>query len=371
MPLNPRMTIIDPVRPFSVIRTAGWGSEGTLPLECQLCPHHCLMAEGDTGICRTRGVRNGRLVVFNYGRVCAQAVDQIEKKPIYHFRPGSKLLSIGTFGCNLDCDCCQNAALAGAGPQGIDCPEKSAEEVVTFALEKAVQGIAFTFNEPVVWSEYILDVAKLARSSGLYTMMNSNGFVEEVPLKQLVSAVDVFKVDVKGFNEEFYRKHCGGSLAPVLRTCELLRKAGNHLEVAYLIIPGLNDGPMELKAFFDWVKQGLGVRTPVHLYRFMPAHRLSHLPSTAMEVMQAARTSAYHTGLKFVYISGMVEGDDHRTFCPGCGLQVIDRAAKEVSEKIVFDKERLSKFCPSYSDIIDLTVHGKCPKCGEIIYRRV
>jgi pyruvate formate lyase activating enzyme len=311
------------------------------------------------------------LITFNYGRICAQAVDQIEKKPIYHYRPGSKLLSIGTFGCNLDCDCCQNAGLAGAGPQGIDCPEKGAEEIVAFALEKGVQGIAFTFNEPVVWSEFVLDVARLARRSGLYTMMNSNGFVEQGPLKELASAVDVFKVDVKGFTEEFYRKHCGGSLSPVLRTCELLRLAGNHLELAYLIIPGLNDQAKELDDFFRWVWRELGPRVPVHLYRFMPAHRLIRLPSTRMEAMKVAKASAHKVGLDFVYLSGMVEGDEHRTFCPRCGMQVIDRAAKEVSEKIVFDKDRLSKFCPSYSEIIDLTMEGKCPKCGEIIYGRV
>lgn len=308
---------------------------------------------------------------LNYGRVCAQAVDQIEKKPIYHFRPGSKLLSIGTFGCNLDCDCCQNAALASSGAGNIQCPERSAEDVVAFALEKEVQGIAFTFNEPVVWSEFILDVAKAARRSGLYTMMNSNGFVEEAPLKELAAAVDVFKVDVKGFTEEFYRRHCGGFLAPVLRTCVNLKNAGNHLEVAYLIIPELNDRPEELKAFFDWVRKDLGPRVPVHLYRFMPAHRLSLSPPTSMEVMKAAKASAQEAGLDFVYISGMVEGDEHGTLCPGCGLQVIDREAKDVSEKIVFDKERLSKFCPSYSEIHDLTVDGKCPKCKEIIYRQV
>jgi len=367
--LNLRMTTIESDIPETVFHRARWGIEGTPAWECALCPHHCMLREGEVGICRTRGVIQGEMRAFNYGRVCAQAVDQIEKKPIYHYRPGSKLLSLGTFGCNLDCDCCQNAALASAGLEGIDCPERTAEEMVAFAVQKDVQGVAFTFNEPIIWNEFVTDVALLARKSNLYTMMNSNGFIEIEPLKEIASVVNVFKVDVKGFTEEFYRRHCGGSLAPVLRTCEYLYGNGNHLELAYLIIPGLNDKVDELNAFFQWVKDDLGSYVPLHLYRFMPAHRLSHLPSTSMDAMRAAKDMAERAGLNFVYLSGMVEGDEHRTSCPKCGLVVIERMAKEVSEKIVYSRERLSKFCPSYSDIIDRTVEGKCPECGQIICR--
>jgi pyruvate formate lyase activating enzyme len=340
-------------------------------LECGLCPHHCVLGEGETGICHARGVWQGHMVAFNYGRICAQAIDQIEKKPIYHYRPGSKLLSIGTFGCNLDCDCCQNAVLASSGYENTDCPEMSAEKVVDLAVQKGVDGVAFTFNEPVIWHEFIKDVAGLARDAGLYTMMNSNGYLETGPLRELASEVDVFKVDVKGFTEEFYAKHCGGTLAPVLRTCEYLHRNGNHLELAYLIIPGLNDGDEELTAFFRWVVSNLSTKVPVHLYRFMPAHRLSHLPSTSMEAMRKARGIAEKEGLDFVYLSGMTEGEGHLTRCPRCGETVIEREAEESSEKIVYSRERLSKFCPSYSEIIDMTIKGICPKCGEIIYRSV
>lgn len=362
-----RMTIIDP-RSIGGIRPARWGfSEGT-SVACGLCPHHCTLSEGGLGRCRARGVVDGRLVTFNYGHIRAQVVDQIEKKPIYHYRPGSKLLSIGTFGCNLDCDCCQNAALASSGLSGKEEPLTSPEEVVGFALSKGVQGIAFTFNEPVVWSEFILDVSKIARTGRLYLMMNSNGFVEEDPLSELLKAVDAFKVDVKGFTEEFYRNNCGGTLSPVLRTCKMIMDVGKHLELAYLIIPGLNDGKEEMNDFFGWAAE-LGKEVPLHLYRFMPAHRLSHLPPTGMGAMRDAKALAVSHGLKFVYLSGMVEGDEHQTFCPKCRSLVISRAAKEVSEKVVYEGSRLSKFCPSYSEIDDRTKEGRCPFCDEIIYK--
>lgn len=318
------------------------------------------------GMCRTRGVLNGRLITLNYGRICAQVIDQIEKKPIYHYRPGSKLLSIGTFGCNLDCDCCQNAALASSGPVGRTEQEVSPEEVVSLALEKGAQGIAFTFNEPVVWSEFILDVARSAKVTDLYIMMNSNGYVEEGPLNELLEVVDVFKVDVKGFSDQFYLNSCGGTLSPVLRTCQTIKSKGKHLELAYLIIPGLNDGKEELDDFFEWALE-LGKDVPLHLYRFMPAHRLSHLLPTEMGAMRGAKALAISHGLRFVYLSGMVEGNEHLTFCPKCGALVISRATKEVSEKVVYEGDRLSKFCPSYSEIDDRTVKGRCRSCNEII----
>jgi pyruvate formate lyase activating enzyme len=326
------------------------------------------MVEGDLGRCRARGVVDGKLVTFNYGRIRAQVVDQIEKKPIYHYRPGTKLLSVGTFGCNLDCDCCQNAALASSGPEGQSETETIPEDLVTFATEKGVQGIAFTFNEPVVWSEFIIDVARSAKEQNLYIIMNSNGYVEEGPLNELLEVVDVFKVDVKGFTDEFYRDSCGGTLSPVLRTCQKVRDAGKHLELAYLIIPGLNDRRDELNDFFVWAA-GLGNDVPVHLYRFMPAHRLSHIPPTGMEAMRGAKAMAIKHGLKFVYLSGMVEGDEHQTHCPRCRSLVISRAVKEVSEKVVYEGSRLSKFCPSYSEIDDRTMKGRCATCGEIIYK--
>jgi pyruvate formate lyase activating enzyme len=296
-------------------------------------------------------------------------LDQIEKKPVYHYQPGSKLLSIGTFGCNLDCDCCQNAALASAAAEEVECPRRSPEEMVSLALGKEVQGIAFTFNEPIVWFEFVMDTAHAARDAGLYTMMNSNGFIEAAPLRQLMKVVDVFNVDVKGFRDEFYVKHCGGSLAPVLRTCERISEQGKHLELAYLIIPGLNDSTEELEGFFDWVIGKLGNWVPVHLYRFMPAYRLSHLPPTDMSVLRTAKSMARCKGLDFVYISGMVEEEEHSTACPRCGLIAIEREAKEGAEKVAFGGGGLSKFCPSYSDIIDRTEHGRCIRCGHIIYR--
>lgn len=362
-----RMTIIDPGSAGG-FRPARWGALEGSSLVCGLCPHRCIIIEGGVGRCRARGRLNGELVTFNYGRILAQAVDQIEKKPIYHFRPGSKLLSVGTFGCNLDCDCCQNAALASSGLEGRGEAETSPEGLVSLALEKGVQGISFTFNEPVVWSEFIIDTARLANKRHLYIMMNTNGYVEEEPLNDLLEAVDVFKVDVKGFRDEFYRECCGGTLPPILRTCEMVRDRGRHLELAYLIIPGLNDGTDELKEFFGWAA-GLGREVPVHLYRFMPAHRLSHLHPTSMCSLRDAKAMATAQGLKFVYLGGMVEGDEHQTHCPKCGSLVISRSAKEVSEKVVYEGGRLSKFCPSYSEIDDRTKEGRCASCGEIIYK--
>jgi len=362
-----RMTIIDP-RSVGGVRPARWGVPEGFSVTCGLCPHRCLIAEGGLGRCRARGVVGGTLVTLNYGRICAQVVDQIEKKPIYHYRPGSKLLSVGTFGCNLDCDCCQNAALASSGPEGRSEPFTSPEQLVSLAAEKGAQGIAFTFNEPVVWSEFVIDTARAAKERDLYIMMNTNGYIEEGPLKELLDLVDVLKVDVKGFREGFYRNSCGGTLPPVLRTCRMVRERGRHLELAYLIIPGSNDGKEELNDFFSWTAE-LGKDVPLHLYRFMPAHRLSHLQPTGMVAMREAKALAVSHGLKFVYLSGMVEGDEHQTYCPRCRSLVISRAAKEVSEKVVYEGSRLSKFCPSYSEIDDRTIEGRCASCGEIIYQ--
>jgi len=363
-----RMTIIEPSigeADATEVRRSG----KQVCWECTLCPHHCLLSEGETGRCRARRATGTGIEPLNYGKICAQAVDQIEKKPIYHYRPGSKLLSIGTFGCNLDCDCCQNASLAMSDADDVRCSVTSPGDLVEMALQRQVQGIAFTFNEPIIWYEYILDVAKLARSSGLFTLMNSNGHIEMEPLKRLASVVDAFKIDVKGFDEGFYERHCGGQLGPVLRTCEYLAAKGVHLEVAYLMIPGLNDSEVKMNEFFHWVRSSLGPQVPVHLYKFMPAHRLPHLPPTDEDAMKAAKRAGMAVGLDFIYLSGMVGGDEHNTVCPICRTVVVDRTAESISEKVVCDKGRLSKFCPSYSSIKDVTISGKCPKCGKNILR--
>jgi pyruvate formate lyase activating enzyme len=304
---------------------------------------------------------------LNYGRVSVTAVDSIEKKPIFHFKPGSSLLSVGTVGCNLDCDFCQNSLLARGNPEHMPSKFYSPNSLVREAMEKGVDGIAYTFNEPVVWAEFIVDASNLSRSKGLYSMVNTNGFISGEGREQLLSAIDVIKVDIKAFREETYRRICSAELQPVLETCMAAREKGLHLEVAYPMIPGINDSAEEMSSLFGWTIEKLGSATPLHLIRFSPSFRLSHFESESVLTMRKARSEAMKVGLKYVYFGGMISPEEQNTHCPSCGVLLVARMAEETAEKLYVKKAEMSRFCPSYSDVRIYTKDGHCPHCGEAI----
>jgi pyruvate formate lyase activating enzyme len=343
---------------------ARWWEKDGDRVSCHLCPRTCRIPDGSVGFCNARANISGELVSLTYGRVCATAVDPVEKKPIFHYRPGSMLYSVGTFGCNLDCGFCQNAVMARARSDNIPTHYVPPEGMVRTALEKKVNGIGWTFNDPVVWSEYIIDVSGLAHSHGLFNLLNTNGYIEPEAREDLLEHIDVVKVDIKGFEESTYRELCQGRLAPVLDTCRSIHEKGIHLELAYPLVPGWTDAASMLDKFGDWVLRELGHDTPVHLFRFQPAYLLSDLESPDISRIREVRARLLDLGLRFVYLGG-VTGEGQDTLCPKCGTVVVSRRSEEANEKVFVKKEQVSRFCPTYSEVRNMSVDGCCPRCGE------
>jgi pyruvate formate lyase activating enzyme len=348
----------------SHVHLAKWWQVDEDKIQCLLCPRRCLIPEGSVGFCNARANSSGQLVTLTYGRICATAVDPVEKKPIFHYRPGAMLYSVGTFGCNLDCGFCQNSVMARSRSDDIPSQYVSAEDLVVTALEKKVDGIGWTFNDPVVWSEYIIDVSKLARSQGLFSLLNTNGYIEREAREEVLDHIDVVKVDIKGFGENVYRELCNAELAPVLETCKSIKDRGIHLELAYPFIPGRTDAIDMLDKFGDWVLAELGRDTPIHVFRFQPAYRLSNLNSPEISSLHQFRSLLIEKGLRFIYLGG-VTGEDQDTRCPKCGSTVVSRTAVEANERIFVRKEQVSRFCPTFSRVRNLMVDGCCPQCGE------
>ena len=345
--------------------TRWWSYEGERT-RCGLCPHHCLLGDGETGICGARKNQEGRMISLSYGEVCASAIDPIERKPMFHYRPGSMLLSLGTFGCNFNCDNCQNSVLARGRKGRVPTESTTPGMVVSQAVDNEVDGIAWTFNEPIVWLEFILDTAVIAREQGLFTMMNTNGFISPDALDDAIPLVDAMNIDVKGFSEEFYISNCGGHLEDVLLTCASVREAGVHVELTYLLIPGMNDSDRELGSFFEWVVGEMGENTPLHLYRFYPSFRLSHLPEQSMETMGRVYRMARDAGIRYPYLAGVLEDDRQNTYCPECGELLISRRSEEPPKMIVSSTE-VSRFCPTYPRIDVRFDKRRCPNCGCVI----
>ncbi len=293
-------------------------------VHCLLCPHDCRFGHGGKGKCRVRENREGTLIAANYGKAGGYGLDAVEKKPLYHFYPGTQILSVGARGCNFSCDFCQNWELA----QG----EQQETEVTAFGLISAVEkyrayynviGLAYTYSEPFMWYEFMLDTAMMARENGLKNAVVTNGFVNEKPLDEILPYVDAFNIDIKAFTEEFYRKYVCGSLAPVLRTAEKVKKFGAHLELTTLLIPGLNDSEEEIRDLVKWVAAVLGRDTPLHVSRYYPAYKMK-IEATSVETVTKAREIALEY-LDYVYIGNAGFGDFVDSYCPQCKQKVVER----------------------------------------------
>jgi pyruvate formate lyase activating enzyme len=291
-------------------------------VQCRLCPKLCTMREGRTGFCKTRTNEGGRLVTIIYAEVTGCSVDPIEKKPLYHFYPGRGILSLGTKGCNFGCIFCQNWQIA----QRVDAPSQRLMPgaAVELALRYDSFGIAYTYTEPLIWYEYVLETAALAHERGLNNVLVTNGYINEEPLDELIPHVDAANIDVKSFDPDFYRRYCNAELEPVLRTVARVRPHW-HLELTHLVVPYKDDAAIldDVRRMRDWVAGEIGADTPLHFSRYFPHHKLS-LPPTDVALLERAREIALEK-LDYVYLGNVYSNDGAHTHCPGCGALLIKR----------------------------------------------
>ncbi len=294
-------------------------------VQCLLCPHRCKIDTGKRGICGVRENKEGKLFSLIYGSCSSIADDPIEKKPLYHFYPGSLVLSLGSVGCTMRCAHCQNYSISTAQPDAYVFQELSPEETVALAQEHGCRGIAWTYNEPTIWHEYAFDTMKRAHQQGLYTVYVTNGYINEEPLRELAPFLDAMNIDVKGFTDSFYENVCKAKLEPVLKTCELAKHLGIHIEITYLVIPGKNDTFEEIKQFCSWVVEQLGKETPVHFTRFHPDHHMTTVPPTPKETLLSIYSLAQAKGLLYPYLGNIAHGNYDNTICPICRRVVVER----------------------------------------------
>lgn len=313
-------------------------------LQCQLCFRQCLIPERERGYCGVRENRGGRLYTLVYGRPCSITPGSpMEKLPLYHVWPGSLRYNVATAGCNFKCTFCQNWHIATRKPEEVESLALNPEEVVREAMEYNLQFIAFTYTEPTVFYEFMYDICKLAKERGLKTLLNTNGAMNPVPLRELLKYLDAVNVDLKAFTSEFYQLTSLSDIKPVLNTIKVVREEGVWLEIVNLVIPTLNDDMEKIREMCLWIKDNIGVEVPIHFNRFFPAYKLTRLPPTPIKTLEEAREIAIKVGLKYVYI-GNVPGHKHNsTFCPGCGELLIERVHFSVLTDNVMDGE--CKFC--------------------------
>ena len=274
-------------------------------VECLLCPHHCRIADGKTGICRSRRNLNGRLVSDVYAKPCALAIDPIEKKPLYHFHPGTQCLSIACTGCNFRCLNCQNHDISQASPVDADHYRLTPEEVVALCLKHHCPGIAYTYTEPLTYIEYITDCARLAREAGLWNILVTAGYVCQEPLADLLPYLDAANIDLKSFSDDIYRKVSNGRLQPVLDTILAMRDAGVWIEITNLLIPGINDDPQMIRQMCRWLADNRLAEAPLHFSRFFPRYKMQDVPPTPLHTLKAARQIAQEEDLLHVYLGNV------------------------------------------------------------------
>ena len=301
-------------------------------VQCNLCPHRCIIADGERGLCRVRENRDGRLYSMVYGNPCAVHVDPIEKKPFYHFLPTVAAFSLATAGCNLRCLYCQNWQISQLPPEETENVDLLPEDVVRYAQQVPAPVIAYTYSEPTIFYEYMLATAQLAREAGLRSVIISAGFINPEPLLELCQAVDAVKIDLKGYDEGFYREVCGAELRPVLDAIRTIYESGTHLEIVNLVVPTLNDSLDQLRGLARWVTQDLSPDVPLHFSRFHPEYKLTNLPPTPAETLDRARDVALEEGMHFVYVGNVPGHLGNHTYCPTCGEIIIARQGFTVIE---------------------------------------
>jgi pyruvate formate lyase activating enzyme len=312
-------------------------------VRCFLCPHNCIIGNGERGKCRARVNVQGGLRSLVYGRPVSIHVDPIEKKPFYHFLPGAEAYSLATAGCPLQCKCCQNWEISQARPEDYQIPYTSPEKIARSASAGKARVVAFTYNEPTVFAEYMLDIARDAKKQGLRSALISCGFVNQAPLAEMCKALDAIKIDLKGYSEDFYRSVCGAELKPVLAGIKQIAKSRAHLEIVNLVVPTLNDSDKMLQDLIDWVLGECGPDVPLHFSRFHPAYRMLNLPPTPVATLERARDMALSRGIHFPYVGNVPSHPGDNTYCPSCKKALIQRQGFFVTEMNI--KSGRCKFC--------------------------
>jgi pyruvate formate lyase activating enzyme len=335
-------------RPQAAVRDAMWFD--ALPdkaVKCTLCPRACVVADVERGYCGVRENQGGKYKTLVYGNLCSLNVDPIEKKPLFHYLPGTTALSVATVGCNIECKFCQNWEISQFRPEQVPSRIVPPEALAAAARERGIPTIAYTYSEPVVFYEYMHDAAAAGRKQGVGSAIISNGYIQEPALRQLCGHLTAVKVDLKAFTETFYRDVCAGELKPVLRTLEVLADLGIHTEVVVLLIPELNDSAAEIRDMSKWLFKTLGPDVPVHFSRFHPIYRMKNLPPTPVATIERARKTALDAGLRYVYVGNVPFHEGEHTYCPSCGKIVIRRVGYRVDASNLKD--------------------GKCAGCGTAV----
>jgi pyruvate formate lyase activating enzyme len=324
-----------------------WEAEANGRVHCYLCPRHCHIHEGQSGFCFIRVNRGGKLYSLGYGAPAALQVDPIEKKPLNHFLPGTRVFSMGTAGCNMGCFFCQNWDISKSRQDQVKARDVPPEAVPELALNYGCDSIAFTYNEPTIWGEYVIDICRAAKSYGLKTVMVSNGYITKEAFHDIYDHIDAANVDLKAFTENFYGKITLTHLQPVLETLLLLKNETSvWFEITNLMIPGLNDDPEETRKLSGWIQENLGPDVPLHFTAFHPEFKLQDKPPTPPETLHQARRIALEAGLHFVY-EGNIVTDAGSTYCPRCTTRLVRRSWHKVEENVLRN--------------------GECPRCAQAI----
>jgi pyruvate formate lyase activating enzyme len=331
-------------------------------VRCGLCPHACLIAEGGRGVCGARGVVDGKLRALTYGLTSSVAIDPIEKKPVFHFCPGSKVMSFGSVGCTMKCGHCQNWQISRPkgddGSVGLQMLEPA--QAVELALKANAEGIAFTYNEPIIWLEWVLDVGRLAREAGLFVVMVTNGYVTSAGLDLFAEVTDVWRVDVKAYSPEPMLRLCKVRKPEAVREQAVRAKKvhGMHVECVTNVVPTINDAESELRSIAEWIVRDLGPETPWHVTRFIPYLEFADLPPTSVETLQHARDIGREAGLHYVYLGNVDVAGGEDTVCPECGAVAISRRGYTTRFEAITTADKCGQ-CGS-----DLSVYtgGRCRK---------
>ena len=313
-----------------------------------MCPKQCVIEPGQSGDCRIRVNLGGKLAAVTYGHPCSAHVDPVEKKPLFHFLPGTPILSIATVGCNLHCKNCQNWEISQENPENVLAEEAPPDAIVQAAQERRCPSIAYTYTEPLVYYEYTLDTSIKAREAGIKNALVTAGYINKEPLEKLCRYTDAATVDIKCIRDDFYRDICSGTVKPVQNALVTMKTLGLHVEVSNLVIPTLNDSDADLQNLCRWVAESMGKETPFHFLQFFPRYRMTNLPPTPAETLERARDIAKSEGLHFVYIGNLLLKDGENTFCPQCKKLLVERRGHMVLQNNVRE--------------------GRCPECKTKIY---
>jgi len=317
--------------------------KGEDAVKCRLCPNECFLTNGQRGFCRVREPVDGKLYTLVYELICSAHIDPIEKKPMYHMLPGSKTFSVATAGCNSRCKYCQNWSISQRSPEEVANTRLSCPSLVASSLNNKCSSIAYTYTEPVVFYEYVLETSRLAKESGVRNIMVTGGKINPEPLRMLCRNIDGANVDLKGFDREYLEKVCSQDLANVLRTLTVMKEEGVWIEITNLIVPTLNDNMDDIRRMAVWIRDNLGKEVPIHFSRFWPQYKLRALYPTPAETLEKAREIAMAEGMQYVYIGNVPEIGAESTVCPGCGKTVIKRTGYDVLENNV--EKGKCKFC--------------------------